>query len=150
MLSSSLSLSETLFCHLWRNLQKCPFYDTRKKIAIENVWKSKKMAIQSESIIIEQSNIKNLLIYFLKSMITYQAVKKDVKTKIWNSQIKSPFLTGKLSFRTIFLMWISEFADKKSANNEGRLYHFLKCQQNLDSFFDIATVLSMNHMKDSL
>ncbi len=42
--------------------------------------------------------------------------------QILNSQIESPFLTGKLLFWTIFPMWISEFADKKSANNEGCLY----------------------------
>jgi len=41
---------------------------------------------------------------------------------ILNSQIKSPFLTRKLPFWSILSMWISEFADKKSANNEGRLY----------------------------
>ncbi len=42
--------------------------------------------------------------------------------RILNSQIRSPFSTGKLSFWTIFSVWISEFADKKSSNNEGRLY----------------------------
>ena len=37
-------------------------------------------------------------------------------------QIKSPFLTRKLLFLPNFEMWISKFADKMSANNEGRLY----------------------------
>ncbi len=39
-----------------------------------------------------------------------------------NSQIKSPFFTGKLLFWTGFPTWISEFWDKKSANNVGSLY----------------------------
>ncbi len=34
---------------------------------------------------------------------------------------KIPFLTGKLSFLTIFPFWISEFAGKKSANYKNRL-----------------------------
>ncbi len=42
--------------------------------------------------------------------------------RILNLQIKSSFSTGKLPFWTIFPMWIGEFADKKSVNNEGRLY----------------------------
>ncbi len=49
--------------------------------------------------------------------------------------IKRPFLTGKLSFLS---MWISEFADKKSANNEVRLYYFNECHcqnSSLHPFF---------------
>ncbi len=68
--------------------------------------------------------------------------------RILNSQIKSPFLTEKLLFWTIFPMWISEFADKKSANNEGCLYTLLSlslsvfvCKvfvKNLNSLWGIA------------
>ncbi len=36
--------------------------------------------------------------------------------QILNSLVKSPFLTGKLSFWAIFPMWIFEVADKKSAS----------------------------------
>ena len=36
--------------------------------------------------------------------------------RILNSHITSPFLTRKLSFLTNFEMWISKFADEKSAN----------------------------------
>ncbi len=35
---------------------------------------------------------------------------------------KKSILTKKLSFRSFFSMWIRDFADKKSANNGGRLY----------------------------
>ena len=41
---------------------------------------------------------------------------------ILNSQIKRSFLTRKLPFLTNFEKWISEFTDKKSANNKGCLY----------------------------
>ncbi len=46
--------------------------------------------------------------------------------QILKSQIRSPFLTGKLSFWTNFPMSISEFADIKTANNEGRLYREIR------------------------
>ncbi len=47
--------------------------------------------------------------------------------RILNSQIKRPFLTGKLSFFPFLSMWMFEFADKKSANNlQFRFEHFLR------------------------
>ncbi len=38
--------------------------------------------------------------------------------RILNSQIKRPCLTRKMSFEPFLPIWISEFADKKSANND--------------------------------
>ncbi len=65
---------------------------------------------------------------FLPSIKKYRfpslfAVDRDrhFEPRILNSQIKRPFLTGKLLYSTLLSMWISKSADKKSANNEGRL-----------------------------
>ncbi len=56
--------------------------------------------------------------------------------RILNLQIKSPFLTRILSFLTILTMWMSEFSDKKSANNVGRLYsQFFQIQLSKKLFF---------------
>ncbi len=61
------------------------------------------------------------LVYRLPSLFAVDTF-RHFWPRILNLQIKSPFLTGKVSFQVIFQMWISEFADKKSANNKGRLY----------------------------
>ncbi len=49
---------------------------------------------------------------------------------ILNSQIKSLFLTVKLSIWTIFPMCITKFWDKKSANNECRHIYFTMFLRN--------------------
>ena len=68
-------------------------------------------------------------------ILTFQLMKIELQVSlvIRGSNVLS-FLTRKLSFWTNFEMWISEFAYKKSANNEGHPY----CQTRYNEFTAIT------------
>ena len=81
------------------------------------------------------------LIYMFLSLFAVDTF-RHFGPRILNMQIQSPFLTRNLSYLTNFEMWISEFADKKSANNEYHMEEWFRLNPNGHTGEKWSSVLS--------